>query len=55
MKKLNENELYEVEGGVNFSGTLLNALTSAAKFIYNIGQSLGSSLKRIVGGNYCPL
>jgi len=53
MLKLKENELYEINGGA-ISGTLINAVTSAGKFIYNLGQSLGSSIRRIVGGNYCP-
>ena len=54
MKKLKETELYEINGG-GVSGTLINAITGAGKFIYNLGQALGSSLRRIVGGNYCPL
>lgn len=52
MKKLKEQELLDINGG-GISGTLINALTSASKFIYNLGQSLGSSIRRIVGGNYC--
>ena len=56
MEKLKDNELYEIEGGaINWSGTFINAITSAGKLIYNIGQALGSSLRRIVGGNYCSL
>jgi len=54
MKKLEENELYEINGG-SISGTLVNAVTTAAKFIYNLGQALGSSFRRIVGGSYCSL
>ena len=54
MNILSEKELYEINGG-GISGTLINAITSAGKFIYNLGQALGSSIRRIVGGNYCPL
>lgn len=54
MNKLEEKELYEINGGT-VSGTFITALTSAGKFIYNIGQTLGSSIRRIVGGSYCPL
>lgn len=54
MIKIKENELYEINGGaINWSGTFINAITSAGKFVYSIGQALGSSLRRIVGGNYC--
>ena len=56
MLELKEKELNEINGGaVNWSGTFINAITSAGKFIYNLGQSLGSSVRRIVGGNYCSL
>ena len=56
MDILNEEELYEINGGaVNWSGTFINAITSAGKFIYNIGQAFGSSIRRIVGGNYCQI
>lgn len=54
MNKLKENELYEISGG-GISGTLINAFTSAGKFIYNLGQALGSTLRRIVGGSICPI
>ena len=54
MNTLNENELYEVNGG-SISGTLINAITSAGKLIYNLGQSLGSSIRRIVGDSYCSI
>ena len=53
MKKLNENEMYEINGGV--SGTFINSVASAAKFIYNLGHSLGSTLKRLISGNQCLL
>lgn len=55
MNKLNNDELYVIEGGASLSGTLINAITGAGKFIYNVGQALGSSIRRIVGGNYCSL
>lgn len=54
MNKIEENKLYEINGG-GISGTLINSITSAGKLIYNLGKTLGSSLRRIVGGNYCPV
>ena len=54
MYELEEKELYEINGGATVSGTMINAITSAGKFIYSLGQALGSSIRRIVGGNYCP-
>ena len=55
MKKLNNTELLAIIGGASITGTLINAATSAAKFIYSMGQALGSSLRRISGRTLCPL
>lgn len=55
MNKLNNNELDIIDGGATISGTLINAITGAGKFIYGVAQALGSSIRRIVGGNYCSL
>jgi len=54
MNKLKEKELYEINGG-GISGTLINAITSVGKFIYDVGRALGGSIRRIVGGTYCQL
>ena len=54
MNKLNEIELHEINGG-GISGTLINAVTSAGKMIYSLGRALGSTIRRIVGGNVCPI
>lgn len=55
MNKIEENELYEINGGATLSGTLVNAITTAGKFIYSLGQALGSSIRRIVGGSSCSI
>ena len=54
MNKLEEKELNEVIGG-GISGTLINALTNTAKFLYNLGKALGSSLRRMGDGSYCKI
>lgn len=55
MTELNNNELLEVIGGFSITGTIINAATNAAKFIYSAGQAFGSSLRRIGGKSLCPL
>lgn len=56
MSELKECELYQINGGsVNWSGTFINAITTAGKFIYGVGQALGSSIRRIAGGSYCSV
>lgn len=54
MNKLKEKEMNNVVGG-GISGTLINAITNTAKFLYNLGKSLGSSFRRLGDGSYCPL
>ena len=57
MFKTNNN--YElmliVGGGINITGTLVNAFLSVGKFIYQLGQGLGSSLRRIGSKNLCKI
>lgn len=55
MKKLNKNEMLNVTGGINWSGTFINSLSKAVKTIMDLGRALGSSIRRIVGGTYCPI
>ncbi len=54
MIELENTELLKINGG-GISGTLINAITGAGKFIFNIGHSIGSSIRRMVSGNYCPV
>jgi len=55
MKPLKAKELVIIIGGASLTGTFINALTNAGKFIYSLGQSFGSSLRRIGDNNLCPL
>ena len=51
MIELENTELLKINGG-GLSGTLINAITGAGRFIFNIGQSIGSSIRRMVSGPY---
>lgn len=53
MNKLDNSELMLIVGGFSITGTIINALTSAGKFIYSLGQSLGTSIRRISSNNLC--
>ena len=55
MKVLNNNEMYNIVGGAAIGSSLINAITKAVNTIYTIGQSIGSSLRRVVSGSYCSL
>ena len=55
MDKVLDDELDKIIGGSSVSGTLLNAFTTIIKFIYEVGEGIGSSLRRIGEGDLCPL
>lgn len=55
IKKLNNNELKEIDGGVSFSGTLLNAFTNGMKTVFDIGRSLGNALRRFKEDKLCVI
>lgn len=53
MIKLENDELKLIVGGASFSGAIVNALTGIVKYVYSLGQSLGSSVRRIASGKMC--
>ena len=56
MNKLEHDDLIMIiGGGLNITGVLVNAFTNAGKFIYSLGQTFGSSLRRIGEKNVCPI
>lgn len=54
MLKLNKQELLLIDGG-GVSGTLISSITKGVTFIFELGKSLGSAVRRIVGKNICPV
>lgn len=50
---LNKEELYLVKGGAKFSASLLSAISKGITTILNLGQILGTSIRRIFKKNYC--
>ena len=53
MQEISKNESQKVIGGASFSGAIINAITGLAKYVYSLGQSLGSSIRRLVTGKTC--
>lgn len=53
MKKLNDQELVVVKGGAGFSSAMLNALMRTVSVMFNIGQAVGTAIRRATGRNYC--
>ena len=51
---LDNKTLATIYGGT-MSATLLNALSRAISTIYDLGTSIGSSIRRVVSGKTCKL
>ena len=50
---LNKNELLFIVGGASLNGTIVNAFVRLFGIFYEVGQALGSSIRRIRTRNYC--
>ena len=44
-----------VGGGFSLTGAVLNSIYKVGNMIFEAGRSLGSALRRIVGGSMCPI
>jgi len=56
MKEINnEKELLSIEGGMDISGSLINAFNVGIKTILEVGRSFGTSIRRLISGNLCKI
>lgn len=55
MFTLTNQELININGGINISGTMINSFTSAIKIILDVSRSLGTAFRRINNHQMCPL
>ena len=53
MINIEQNELKTIIGGASFSGAIVSALTNLIKYVYSLGQSFGSSMRRIATKKVC--
>ncbi len=53
--KLSKKELKNIKAGAGLSATLINSLVKGFNSFMDIGRYLGSSIRRFIGGNTCPL
>ncbi len=51
---MSDEELLTVYGGA-FSAALLSGIVSAIKTIYEIGKSIGTSIRRVIEKKYCKI
>lgn len=52
---LEKGELLQIVGGINITGSLINAIYKGINTIMEVGRSLGSAIRRAIGGTMCPL
>lgn len=53
MKKLTRQQLANINGGVNISGTLINAIIKGINSFLDLGRSIGTAIRRVRTGNLC--
>lgn len=54
MKKLNQAEMQQIEGGTTTSYTsAINAIIKAITTLFSVGQAVGSAIRRTNSGSYC--
>lgn len=53
MRKIENNELIKINGGI--AGTTINYISKLITTIFDIGRSLGTSIRRIESDSICPL
>ena len=53
--ELKKDELIQIRGGINISGTFINSIVRGIEAIMNLGRSFGTALRRIGSNNICSL
>lgn len=53
MKKLKNEELKQIQGGANITGTLITSLARGLEVILELGRSLGSAFRRSKDNTLC--
>ncbi len=54
LKELPDSEIKRIYGG-DINSPIINALNKSVEIIYNLGVELGSGLRRLFTGDYCPI
>lgn len=49
------DKLISISGGLNLSGSILNAFSTGIKTLYDFGKSVGTAIRRIRSKAICKL
>ena len=52
---MKKEELLQIVGGASITGTLLSSIYKVGNMIFEVGRSLGSAIRRAIGGKMCPI
>lgn len=55
MNKVREENLHNIVGGADITSAFINSIANIIKLFVDIGNGIGSSIRRITEGNMCPL
>lgn len=56
MREVPLENLEDIVGGSStISGTVINAFTNIVRLLYEVGQGLGSAIRRVGSDGLCPL
>ncbi len=55
MKELTKKEMLDINGGTSITASMLNAVYRLIDAVYNVGESLGSYIRRKVEGKMCDI
>lgn len=55
MQELTKKEMLEIVGGINITATLIATLIKGAELSFEIGQTLGGTLRRLITSETCKI
>jgi len=55
MNIITKEETLEIKGGASLTGALLTQILKGFQFIYDLGVSLGGSIRRLTSNQTCSL
>ena len=55
MRELDKNEMLKIDGGAGFTATMMNAIYKTIEVIFNVGEALGSYIRRKIEGKMCDI
>jgi bacteriocin-like protein len=53
MNVINDNELKQISGGFDLTGTMVSAIIRGISSMLDLGRSLGTAIRRLSSNNLC--